>query len=63
MAQKVRCLLHKREDLNSDPQYPHKQPDIRAPTCSPRTEEWRQEDFLELAGQLALPSQKKKKIQ
>lgn len=44
MIQLVKCLLHKHEELNLDPQHPWV-----ACTCNPRDGDMEKEGFLEMA--------------
>lgn len=39
MAQWVKCFLHKHEDLNLDPWYPHKKLGVVVWTCNPTLED------------------------
>lgn len=44
VAQEVRCLLHKHQDLNLDPQHPCKSQALCCPSTTLRLEGWRQKD-------------------
>lgn len=44
MDQSSRCLLHRHEDLSSEPQHPHKNLGARVYNCIPGFERWRRVD-------------------